>query len=174
MMSSRRLRSWSPEDARGLLVRFENRMFIDKPIGEVFAFLADFRNVPLWNYHVRSVEKQSEGPIGVGTRFRQARRSDEQRFTITEFEPPRIISVRTDPDSMPAFEMRYRLCPEGDGTALSDAWELDTVKHRLLARLLGRRAAREAAINLYRLKELLEMGATTLQDGRTVSLRAQS
>jgi len=168
-MSKHLLRRRDPEKARGLLVRFENRILIEKPISEVFGFLADFRNVPKWNDFVHTVKKETEGPVDVGTSYYQVRRRDEQRFKVTHFAPPQSVTVETDPGSIPAFTMRFRLEPKAQGTLLHDAWELDTVEHRLLARLLGRRIAREAAANLVKLKELLETGQTTLRDGRTMT-----
>jgi len=167
-MTRRLLRRRDPEKARGLLVRFENRILIERPIADVFGFVADFRNVPKWNYFVESVEQETKGPIGLGTRYHQIRKHDEQRFKVTEYEPFRLVTVQTEPGSVPAFTMRFRLEPKAQGTLVHDAWELDTVEHRIVARLLGRKIAREAAANLAKLKELLETGHTMLQDGRTM------
>jgi|GEM_PF-534498 len=170
MNSRQRSRLLSP-DKPGLLVRFENHVAIKRSLPEVFAFVSDFRNIPKWNNYVRLVEKETEGPVGVGTSYHQVRKHDQQRFVVTEFAPPRLVTIETTPHSTPAFTIRLRLEPTRSGATLYDAWELDTVKHRVLARLLGRRAAREAAQNLYRLKELLEKGGTILQDGREVRLQ---
>jgi uncharacterized membrane protein len=32
------------------MLQFENTIDIQKPVDEVFAFVADFENVPRWNY----------------------------------------------------------------------------------------------------------------------------
>jgi uncharacterized membrane protein len=32
------------------MLEFENTVYIDRPIGEVFTFLSDFENIPKWNY----------------------------------------------------------------------------------------------------------------------------
>lgn|SRR5512134_2649890 len=37
--------------------------------GDVFDFCSDLRNEMAWNPKARSVEKLTEGPVGVGTRF---------------------------------------------------------------------------------------------------------
>jgi len=161
------MRRWKRSSPRrppkGLVVRFQNHVQIDRPIEEVFGFVADFRNVPKWNSSVRTVEQETEGPVGLNTLYRQVRRHDEQRFKITEYNPPRGVSVETTLDSEPAFRMRLRFAQRGDQrTLVSDTWELDSVSDRLRARLFSRRMRRAAAENLYKLKELLETGSTTL------------
>jgi Polyketide cyclase / dehydrase and lipid transport len=41
---------------------FENTVTIERPAEDVFAFLADFENVPTWNYAVEETTKTSPGP----------------------------------------------------------------------------------------------------------------
>jgi carbon monoxide dehydrogenase subunit G len=44
-------------------------VLIDRPTEEVFDFLSDLRNERKWNPGVESMEKVSDGPIGLGTRY---------------------------------------------------------------------------------------------------------
>ena len=37
------------------MLEFENTVYIDRPVDEVFAFLSDFENIPKWNYYVLEV-----------------------------------------------------------------------------------------------------------------------
>ena len=62
------------------MLEFENIVYIDRPIGEVFAFLSDFENIPKWNYYVLDVRQRSESPIGVGTTYHQVRKTDNRCF----------------------------------------------------------------------------------------------
>ena len=41
------------------MLEFENTIRIDRPVGEVFAFLSDFENIPKWNYYVLEVQHAS-------------------------------------------------------------------------------------------------------------------
>jgi len=168
------MRRWKRSRARkppkGLVVRFQNHVEIDAPVDGVFAFVADFRNLPKWNYFAREVEQETEGSTGLGTQYHQIRKHDEQRFRISEYKPPRSVSIETTPDSEPAFRIGFRFLQRGDQrTLLSETREHDSVSHSVRARLFSRRMKRVAAENLYKLKELLETGKTTLQDGRTVT-----
>jgi carboxymethylenebutenolidase len=52
------------------MARVEGVIIINRPVEEVFDFVANERNEPRYNPRMRVVEQISEGPIGVGTRFR--------------------------------------------------------------------------------------------------------
>jgi uncharacterized membrane protein len=152
------------------MLEFENTVYIDRPIGEVFAFLSDFENIPKWNYYVLDVRQLSESPIGVGTTYHQVLKTDEQDFRITEFEPNHMVAVKTLPQSSPEFEMRFSLYEEGNTTRIRDEWKLDTGRPAVLERLALRRVKSAVAENLAKLKELLEGGRVVLQDGREVTV----
>jgi hypothetical protein len=55
-------------------------------------------------------------------------------------------------------------------TILTDEWELDTGKPALVERFAGRNVKSAVAENLQKLKQLLETGKVTLQDGRTTAV----
>src|SRR5215218_916146 len=150
------------------MLEFENTIYIDRPVDEVFAFLSDFENIPKWNYYVLEVRQLSESPIGVGTTYHQVRKTDEQDFRIIEFEPDHMVAVKTLPQSSPSFERRFTLYEEGNTTRLRDEWKLDTGRPAILERLARGRVKSAVAENLTKLKELLEEGRVILQDGRQV------
>jgi uncharacterized protein YndB with AHSA1/START domain len=55
------------------MATFQNTVTIRRPVEDVFAFLADFENVPRWNKAILRTRKTSPGPVGVGTTYRQVR-----------------------------------------------------------------------------------------------------
>jgi hypothetical protein len=64
---------------------------------EVFGFLSDFENIPKWNYAIVETHKVSEGPVGVGTSYRQVRSvpsRGEEHFEVTVYNPPRQLEIR--------------------------------------------------------------------------------
>src|SRR5829696_10199855 len=152
------------------MLEFENTVYIDRPVDEVFAFLSDFENIPKWNYYVIEVRQLSESLIDVGTTYHQVRKTDEQDFRITEFEPNHMVAVKTLPQSSPGFERRYTLYEEGNRTRIRDEWKLNTGRPAILERLAGGRVKSAVAENLAKLKELLEEGRVVLQDGRRVTV----
>jgi uncharacterized membrane protein len=150
-------------------MQFTNYVVIDRPVSDVFAFISNFENMPQWNYFVVEVTKESANGPEVGTIFRQRRKSDEQVYTITEFEPNLRVTVRTLPPARD-FQMRFTFEPYGDGTRLTDEWVLQTGLPRWLAGFGAARISSAVRDNLAKLKELLETGRVRLQDGRVETI----
>ncbi|HEY8764362.1 MAG TPA: SRPBCC family protein [Solirubrobacteraceae bacterium] len=71
---------------------FSGSAVIDRPIDDVFAFLADGTNDPKFSPRVQQIQKTTNGPIGVGTVFeskvRDAGMTTSRRFELTAFEAP--------------------------------------------------------------------------------------
>src|SRR5512132_308206 len=75
-----------------LVASFENTVMIRRSIEDVFGFLADFENVPRWNYAISETHKVSQGPVGMGTIYQQVRSPpspSEERSEVTAYNPPR-------------------------------------------------------------------------------------
>ena len=74
---------------------FSGSAVIDRPIEEVFAFVADGTNDPKFSPRVQEIKKTTDGPIGVGTVFestvKDAGMKTGRKFEITEFEQPTKI-----------------------------------------------------------------------------------
>jgi uncharacterized membrane protein len=150
------------------MLHFKNKLEINRPVADVFSFISNFENMPKWNYFVLEVRKLSEGSIGLNTTFRQVRKTDTQEYKITEFEPNSRVTVETLPPYS-KLVMRFTLeqANNNHNTLLTDEWELDTGKPAFVERLAGGNVKSAAAENLQKLKQLLETGKVTLQDGRT-------
>ncbi|MGD8633358.1 MAG: SRPBCC family protein [Anaerolineales bacterium] len=152
------------------MIEFENEVTINKPVDEVYPFVADLENIPLWNYFVMEVTKQTNGAIAVGTEYHQVRKTDSQDLTIKELVPNRKLTVETIPPSKPSLTRTILFSGDDERTQISDQWKLDTGSIGLLERIAARRVKRAVSENLGKLKEVLETGGTTLQDGRSVHL----
>jgi uncharacterized protein YndB with AHSA1/START domain len=146
-------------------MHFTNTLIIDRPVTDTFAFVSDFENMPRWNYFVQETTSQSPPGRGAGTVYRQRRRTDEQRFVVTDFEPDQLVAVRTLPPARD-LQMRFTFEPHGGGTRLTGDWTLDTGLPRWLDRTGAARVSSAVQANLAKLKELLETGRVRLQDGR--------
>ncbi|MGH2788231.1 MAG: SRPBCC family protein [Actinomycetota bacterium] len=80
-------------------MHFENTLTIRRSPHEVFEYLAAFENVPRWNYAIVETHKTSQGPVGVGTTYRQTRSIPspaEETFTVTVFEPEHRLAIHGD------------------------------------------------------------------------------
>jgi len=145
------------------MATFENTVTIRRPAEDLFAFLADFENVPRWNYAIVETVKTSAGPVAVGTTYRQTRstpRRSEEAFQVTVFEPVRQLEVQGDFGPFSA-RLRYVLEPVGDATRLTNVVELAPSRGvlRPVAALAASRVKAAVAANLDTLKQLLETGS---------------
>ncbi|HEV7626671.1 MAG TPA: SRPBCC family protein [Streptomyces sp.] len=100
--------------------QFEVTTEIDRPIEEVFAFLADGENDPKFSPRIVEIVKTTGGPPSVGTVYRSTVKDGgvktRREFEITEFDPPtRIRWTETTKNLVTADEGGYDLESAGDG-----------------------------------------------------------
>ncbi|TDB37826.1 MAG: hypothetical protein D9V44_07190 [Actinobacteria bacterium] len=134
-------------------------VFIDRPVHEVFAFVADLTNQPRWQTGVISATVVGGGPIGIGSRVRIASsyqgRSGESELEVTEFTPDDRIGFRTS--SPVRGHGSYAVRADGAGTRVSVS---GSVQLEGIASLAGgiaeKMVEREMTRSLERLKAILE------------------
>jgi uncharacterized protein YndB with AHSA1/START domain len=93
---------------------------IDRPIEQVFAFLADGQNDRKFSPRVQEISKTTDGPPGVGTIFKStvkdAGMTSSREFELTQFEQPaKIRWTERSKNSVTVPEGGYDLEPAGDG-----------------------------------------------------------
>ena len=140
-------------------MKFTNVVTINRPQVDVFAYLARFENIPRWNYAISETRKLTNGPVDIGTRYRQFRTipsPSEEEFEVVEFEPDYRLAVDGD---LALFHGRvsYALEAAGGATTLTNSMDLQASGAvNLVAQLATRRVQSAVAENLNALKELLE------------------
>ena len=77
------------------MISIETRLDIERPSAEVFAFVSDHTNAPLWQRGLHNVRRLTEAPIGVGTEHvferRFAGRLIESRNRFTQYDQARLF-----------------------------------------------------------------------------------
>jgi uncharacterized membrane protein len=139
---------------------------INRPPAEVFAYLDEVERHGEWQQDIVSSKKETDGPVGVGTRVTDTRRvpGGPRPFTyeITEHEPPRR-SVFRGVNGPVRPEGTVTVEPLDDGTRSRVALQFDLVGHGLLGKLVAPMARRQASRTIPRdqqnLKQKLEAGA---------------
>ena len=104
--------------------QWEATVLIDRPIEEVFGFLADGENDPKFSPRVLEITKKTDGPPGVGTiyasKVKDAGLKTDRALELTEFEPPtRIRWAERSKNLVTSPEGGYDLAPEGSRTQLT-------------------------------------------------------
>lgn len=142
------------------MVDLETTVDIDRPVAEVFAFVADQTNAPTWQQGLHEVRRLTEGPIGVGTEHefvrRFAGREVASRNRFVSFEAGRYVEFEI-PDGWLTGRASYRTEPSAGGTALTSRMSFRARGPlRLLEPVLSRILARDSRRDEMRLKRILE------------------
>jgi hypothetical protein len=141
------------------MISFTNTIEIERPIDVVFAYLGDLEHIPEWNWAVTATRKVSQGPIGVGTEYRQTRsvpKPTTETLRLTVFDSPERIEVEGTLGPFPA-RVGYQLQEIAGGTTIVNKVELDTPGILAVAApVASRRIQGSVAENLRVLKDLLD------------------
>lgn len=138
-------------------------VIIQRPVDEVFAFVADMRNNLRWQAEsgLQRVTVEPDGPVGVGTRitevWRFMGRETVSTSEITTYEPGRSLTRRTLTAGAPIKEGVLMVEADGDGaryttTVQVQAGGLFAIAEPLLANAM-KKGFQESALQL---KALLE------------------
>lgn len=119
------------------MANIQGEVFIRRPVEEVFDFVADERNEPTYNRTMISCEMITEGPIGVGSRFRASIRGRSRPMSMdieyTGFDRPHLIASTTRMSSAD-FTGTLTFTPTPAGTRLRWSWQ---ARPKGVARLLA-------------------------------------
>jgi len=142
---------------------FRATTVIDRPVDEVFAFLADGTNDTKFSPRVQEIRKTTDGPVGVGTVFestvKDAGMKSSRRFELTAVEAP--LKIRWSERSTNAVTV-----PEGgyDLVAVGDDRTQVTIFNnfeghgigKLLVGVASRAAVKDAPAFAQRIKSAVE------------------
>ena len=141
------------------MIAFQTSITIERPIDEVFAYVADPGNFPSWNSAVQIVRPTSPSG-GVGSTYVMERRLPTGRATnqleIVVCDPSREFAIRTI-DGLTPFLYRYRFAAEGDDTVVRLDAQVEAPGLAALMPQLAQRAVKQGVDdNLTTLKLILE------------------
>src|SRR5258708_14134862 len=75
-------------------MHFVQAQVIERPVSEVFAFVADPENLPRWNYYVTGCINLDASPAPGGSTYRLVRKSDTRIFSVAELPQDRSLVIR--------------------------------------------------------------------------------
>lgn len=145
------------------MAKMETTIVINRSLEEVFAFTTNFENQPKWQSRLLEAQQTSEGPIGVGTKWRFVAKFLGQRIEFeqecTEYEPNRMYAGKSTSGPFP-IEGRQTYEPVEGGTRLNVTGEVQPGGFFKLAEpLVVRMLKRLTDADLANLKDLMEAGA---------------
>jgi uncharacterized protein YndB with AHSA1/START domain len=139
---------------------FEMSERIARSPGEVFDFITASDNAPRVVPSVTSMVKLTEGPVGVGTRYRETRlmngKEAHAELDVVEYEPGKKYAMRNLTEGIETV-YRYTFHPEAGGTRVDLVCELKAggIK-KLMLPLVAAILKREDGNHLQKLKMALE------------------
>ena len=144
------------------MVKIEYGVEINRPIEEVFAFLADHENDTRWRSGLIEWKRISEGPTGVGSTSSEVLqfmgRRMETSFEVTEYEENVRIGFKTTSGPVP-MEGLYSLERAEGGTKLAFTVQGEAGGFFKLAEpILATMVKRQIETDFNNLKDLLEAG----------------
>lgn len=100
----------------------EVRKVIAAPPARVFQIATDLDNIAERMSGIDSAEVLTDGPVGVGTRWRETRtmwgKQASEEMWVTTFEAPRLFVVEAESHGS-QYRTAFTFEPEGDGTRVT-------------------------------------------------------
>ena len=142
------------------MAKVEQSVVINRPVEEVFEFVTNYENHPLWRSETVEAMQTSSGPTAVGSMGVEVIQVLGRRFegtaVITEYEPNRVLSARAVSAPFP-IEGSHIVESVEDGTRYTFVAEAEPGNFLGIAEpILVRMAERQIETNLSNLKDLLE------------------
>ena len=145
--------------------QFSGTVVIDRPIAEVFDYLADGTNDPKFSPRVQEIRKEPDGPSALGTVFvstvKDAGMKSSRRFELTEFvSPTKIRWTERSKNSVTVPEGGYDL--EDLGNSQTRVTIFNTLEGHGIGKLLVgfavKAAVKDADAFAHRIKAAVEAG----------------
>ena len=141
---------------------FEFTEHIARPPQDVFAVLADPTRATEFIDNIKASTKLTDGPVGVGTRFRETRivrgKEASADLLVSAYEPNTHVGISTEAEGI-TVEYHYRLAPDAGGTRLTWICELEASGLRkMMLPMVAGIMKKEDGDHLQKLKSYLEAG----------------
>lgn len=86
-------------------IQLDESIEVRRPLHEVFAYVSDFSRIEEWDPAVARGLRSTEGPLGVGSKFRiDMKAGFSLRYTVVEWEPNRRLLMSVDSKPFTARE----------------------------------------------------------------------
>lgn len=144
------------------MINLDFGSLIDKPVKDVFAFVANPNNMSKWNSAVVSLEQVTPGAVGVGTKYKSVGellgRRIEGEMQITAYEPDTKCGFQVNAGPM-QVKMTMTFKTVGTGTKIGLNAQGDPAGFFKIAEgMMAGRVKSMMEENLARLKTVLEKG----------------
>lgn len=143
-----------------MTVRIDHSLILDRPVDDVWEYMDDLENYPMWAAGLSEVRQLTPGPKGVGTRIAWVYQFLGHRFEttleVTAFEPNRKFAGHMSAGPL-QLQATWHYESIGDKTMLTTLIEGETGGlFKLTDPLVTRAMERQMVASYGTLKDLLE------------------
>ncbi len=142
------------------MIRVVEAIEIERPADAVFELIANLQRMPEWLSTFAAVRVEDKGAVGLGTRFTATSKfifRYEVPLVITEYAPPRALTMRGREGGPFMVENRIELTPTAVGTRVTGTFTGDSASFFKLAEPVLARAFRQRVRqDMHGLKRALE------------------
>jgi uncharacterized membrane protein len=135
---------------------------VERPIEEVYAYLVDATNEPRWHADLASVEKLTDGPTGVGTRYRVIYEAGPAApppavIEVTQLQPERRIETQSSGGKLESTTVD-ELEPDGTRTRVTRSVQIQpqSLPMKVMGVFMGPVVARRTRESMANLKTVVE------------------
>ena len=144
------------------MLKVEVDIYVERSPEEVFEFISNFENNPIWQNGMQECTFTSEPPLGVGSTYQQVAqflgRRIESDFEVIEYEAGKMVKAATVESSFPITFQRW-VEPQDGGTRVQAIITGDSSGFfRIAEPLMAWMTRRSINADYARLKEVLEEG----------------
>jgi carbon monoxide dehydrogenase subunit G len=143
------------------MITLHNQIDIDRPIADVFDFIANVENAPKWQPAVIETTRITDGPIRVGTQFREVAKFMGRNINticeITEIEPLKRFAFKGTSNGPASYQSTYTLESIGNATRITIVGHFQFKGlWRLLEPFIKGEVGKESAQELKEMKAAIE------------------
>lgn len=143
------------------MIALQESIEISRTVKEVYDYIVNFENAPKWQPAVIEVKRLTEGPIRVGTQFREVAKMMGLRINticeITELEANKKFAFKGTSTGPLEYEASYTLEPSGNATRLNIVGKMRTKGFwKLLEPIFKGEVKKESRQELLSMKRAIE------------------
>jgi uncharacterized membrane protein len=145
------------------MTKLEHSVVINRSTEDVFNYVTDFDNLPMWMSELMKAKQNPEGAVGVGTTISAVAtplgRRAESTLEVIEYEPNQKVTIKSISGPVETKD-QFTLEPVGGATKINRVTEADMGGFFKMAEpLVIRMLSRQFETNFNNLKDLLESQA---------------
>jgi len=148
------------------MAHIERSIFINAPIEKVFDYMAEPNTMLMWVHNLVDVKDRSEGPVGLGTTYREAMKGPggikmRSFMRISKYERPHKLDFEATGAGM-SLTFSHELQPKDNGTLVTEIGDY-TLPGRFLGKVIDKLFMEKYIIGnivhtLEKLKAVMESG----------------